>query len=487
MTALALSGIAAAGDSDMIRISAQIHSVNRDGSSTVIAEPTLAVPVGKWAAFKDLNEYTFPIKYTLPSIPAELAKTAKIARNPNDTEAWTTNQQGAVIPEHPAKFESREQGLTAKFRPRINSNGKVVVECEVEQTVFHGFVNETNPITVTKVRKGGKKTTETILQNARQRHVFTTRRQELKFLPTETGHIADILSDEVTEEAENAKAPKILVSLSAERLEKPEEKRKAPPKNARVFVTVQVIEMTGAPVLDPATAKAVGMNSPILTDSQFQVMIRALNQKKGVDLLSAPSLLLPVGKTGKVEVTREFIYPVEYDPPEIPSEVVSANGPAKDEKGMHSFPVTPAAPTEFKTVNTGVEIEVAARILSDRRIELDLRPAVIELEGMLNFGTAITIDDISAFGKKRKVVLTENRIEMPKFHRREIETTARLNDGLTVILGGLVKEEIQDVEDKIPVLGDLPFVGRLARSRTELHLKRHLLFAIKAELVDEGE
>lgn len=481
---LIVPGEAEAEDSDMIRISAQVHSLNTDGSSTVIAEPTLAVPVGEWSTFKDVKDYTFPIEYTLPNIPEEMAKAATIARNPEGRQAWTTNQQGAVIPEHPAKFESKEHGLTVKFRPRINSNGKVLVDCDVEQTVFHGFVNESNPITVTKARKGKKATTETILQNSRKQHVFTTRRQEIQFLPTETGHVPDVLSDEVKDIAGNTKAPKIMVSLSAERLAKPKGGRKAPPKNARVFVSIKAIEMEDAPDLNSLVAEGAPIDSSILTEPQFQMMIRALNQKKGVDLLTAPSILLPIGETGKVEVAREFIYPVEYDPPEIPNDVVSDSSTEKEKESINSFPVTPATPTEFETMNTGVEIEVAARILSDGRIELDLKPAVIEFTGFVNFGTPIETQDTSPFGKNRKVVITDNKIEMPIFQRREIETTARLDDGSTVVLGGLIKEEIQDVEDKIPVLGDLPFIGKLARSETELHLKRHLLFTITAKLVD---
>ncbi|WP_256199570.1 hypothetical protein [Verrucomicrobium spinosum] len=60
----------------------------------------------------------------------------------------------------------------------------------------------------------------------------------------------------------------------------------------------------------------------VFTDPQFQVVIRALSQKKGVDLMSAPSVTTRSGQRATVEVIREFIYPTEFDPPQIPQSSV---------------------------------------------------------------------------------------------------------------------------------------------------------------------
>jgi general secretion pathway protein D len=53
-----------------------------------------------------------------------------------------------------------------------------------------------------------------------------------------------------------------------------------------------------------------------------------------------------------------------------------------------------------------------------------------------------------------------------------------------VALGGLIREDVQDVEDKIPLLGDLPFIGRLFRSESEQHFKRNLMIFVTAHLID---
>ena len=57
----------------------------------------------------------------------------------------------------------------------------------------------------------------------------------------------------------------------------------------------------------------------VFTNPQFQVVIRALNQKKGIDLLSAPSVTTKSGQRAIIEVIRELRYPKTYTQPQVPS------------------------------------------------------------------------------------------------------------------------------------------------------------------------
>ncbi len=239
----------------------------------------------------------------------------------------------------------------------------------------------------------------------------------------------------------------------------------------------------GSSMMAPAVFGIAG----VFTDPQFQVMIRALDQKKGVDLLSAPSVMARSGQRAKVEVIREFIYPTEYDPPEIPNQfggsVGGGVGGVVSTQG--GFPVTPANPTAFETRNTGVTLEVDPVLGADQfTIDLNLAPEVVEFDGFINYGSPILSSSVNALGFVTPVVVTENRIEMPVFNTRRVSTQVTIWDGQTVALGGLIREDIQDVEDKIPILGDLPVAGRLFRSSVELHLKRNLTIFVTAQLMD---
>src|ERR1700746_1045843 len=100
--------------------------------------------------------------------------------------------------------------------------------------------------------------------------------------------------------------------------------------------------------------------SGVFTDPQFQVVIRALNQKKGVDLLSAPRLTTKSGQRAVIEVVREFRYPTQFQPPQMPQSFGSLSGTTiatGQSSTSNTFPVTPTTPTAFETRNTGVTLE----------------------------------------------------------------------------------------------------------------------------------
>ncbi len=65
-------------------------------------------------------------------------------------------------------------------------------------------------------------------------------------------------------------------------------------------------------------------------------------------------------------------------------------------------------------------------------------------------------------------MLTPNVINQPIFSTRKVTTSVSIWDGQTVALGGLVREDVQKVQDKIPLLGDMPFAGRLLPLRKSI-------------------
>ena len=69
---------------------------------------------------------------------------------------------------------------------------------------------------------------------------------------------------------------------------------------------------------------------------------------------------------------------------------------------------------------------------------------------------------------------------------REISTEVTIFDGATVVMGGLTRDEVRSVVDKVPVLGDIPGLGRIFRSEGETRQKRNLLIFVTANLVSPG-
>ena len=75
-------------------------------------------------------------------------------------------------------------------------------------------------------------------------------------------------------------------------------------------------------------------------------------------------------------------------------------------------------------------------------------------------------------------------MNQPIFSIRRINTQVSIWDGQTVAMGGLIREDVQKVNDKVPILGDIPLAGRLFRSNVDQKIKKNLIIFVTARLLD---
>lgn len=207
----------------------------------------------------------------------------------------------------------------------------------------------------------------------------------------------------------------------------------------------------------------------------LNVAIRALSQKSGSDLLSAPKVTVLSGNRAKINVSQEFRYPTRY------SDTESDVGSTRGDSGSAGVTITPGTPEDFETRNVGVELFVTPIVEEDNySITLDLNPRVTEFEGFVEYGgPSIAISGGTT-------VKTPSGFYQPIFAVREVETKVTIWDGATVVMGGMTREDVVTVNDKIPFLGDIPFLGRLFRSEGESSAKRNLLIFVTANMVSPG-
>jgi len=244
---------------------------------------------------------------------------------------------------------------------------------------------------------------------------------------------------------------------------------------------------------DPSGGRAPGVFSVagVFTDPQFQMVLRALSQLKGSDFLTDSHVLVRPGQIAKMDQVREFIYPTEYDPPEIPNQILApnvvliVNGVPVPPNQSPTFPATPATPTAFETRNIGKSIEVEPTVSADNKtVSLNVTLDFTDFSGFINYGTPITNSAILVNGQPS--VVTPNEILMPVFDAIKETTNVSVWDGQTIAIGGFHGESITDTEDKIPYLGDLPVLGRAFRSSTSQTTKRALTIFVTVRLVDPG-
>jgi general secretion pathway protein D len=224
----------------------------------------------------------------------------------------------------------------------------------------------------------------------------------------------------------------------------------------------------------------------VFTNPQFQVVIRALDQKKGVDLLSAPSVTTKSGQRAIIEVVRELRYPRTYTAPQIPS-ISSSTSTVPGFNSTVPVVVAPTTPQDWETRNTGVTLEVEPVVGGDATtIDLNLIPQVVEFEGFINYGSpinAVGVNTVGVLSVSQPVRLTDNVINQPVFSTRKVTTSVSVYDGQTVVLGGLMREDVQKTEDKVPIIGDIPLVGRAFRTNTEQHTKKNLVIFVTARII----
>lgn len=243
----------------------------------------------------------------------------------------------------------------------------------------------------------------------------------------------------------------------------------------------QVYNYPNRPPMMPNRAQ-LGENSTPLLDLlgvinhvNVNTVLRALEQQAGSDLMSAPKITVLSGKTAQIVVAQEFRYPQEY------GETHSSGGVGVSENNIiysGGVTITAGTPRNFTVRNVGVEMSVTPIVEAENRISLQLEPSVTEFEGFVEYGGSnVAIANGST-------VMVPSGFFQPIFSTRRIQTEVTIENGATVVMGGLTREEIKEVRDRVPVLGKLPLVGHFFRSHGITSQKRNLLIFVTAKLID---
>ncbi len=224
-----------------------------------------------------------------------------------------------------------------------------------------------------------------------------------------------------------------------------------------------------------ATAGALANIVGFVGEFDVSAAVRALSQKQGTDLLSSPKLTVLSGNPANITVAQELRYPQSY------GEIQSQVGSGAEGGGAAGVTITAGTPQEFTFRNVGVELKVTPTVEEDDySISLDLNPRVTEFEGFVEYGgPSVAISGTTT-------VTVPPGFYQPIFSVRDISTKVTIWDGATLVMGGLTREEVKKVNDKIPFFGDIPLVGRLFRSKGESAQKRNLLIFVTANLVSPG-
>ncbi|MFC1709869.1 hypothetical protein ACFL2J_07440, partial [Candidatus Omnitrophota bacterium] len=200
----------------------------------------------------------------------------------------------------------------------------------------------------------------------------------------------------------------------------------------------------------------------VLTKPQFQFVLHALDESQKVKTLSAPRVTTLNNQMATMKIVDEWIYPTRYEFQIVQND---ANGDGDfNDAGETQYK---NVPSDFVKRDVGILLRVTPSVgINDETITLTLIPEVSE-------GTA---GYFSYSGE----------VSLPLFTSRNLSTSVVVNNGDTVVLGGLIKESQTKVETKVPILGDLPWVGALFKKETDTTVRKNLLIFVTASILSSS-
>lgn len=152
-------------------------------------------------------------------------------------------------------------------------------------------------------------------------------------------------------------------------------------------------------------------------------------------------------------------------------------GPAVQAQVTSINPGTSAITFTTQPVETGPILDVVPYVLSDGyTINLALIPSLTDFNG---YDSPPNIPSVT--GNLNVVQLP---VILPDFTVRQVVTTVNVWDNQTVVIGGLISSSVQDTKDKVPVIGDVPLIGRLFQSSSKTASKKNLMIFVTATIVD---
>lgn len=234
----------------------------------------------------------------------------------------------------------------------------------------------------------------------------------------------------------------------------------------------------------------------LVENNSVQMLMRGLDQKKGVDIVTAAATVTRSGQASTVRSVKEMYYAQAYEPPELPNSVGDNgdngfNNNNVNNNGRTPFAVTPAHPTDFKQREIGVILEVTPTADPEKRyVDVQLAPTVVDFDGYVNWGSPIMAPvevpagaTINPF-RARTTEITPNRIMEPVFSVNRTNTTVGVADGTTIVIGGMLQNRVIKVNDKTPVFGNIPLIGRLFESDISEPVSTAIVFLVNVKLVD---
>jgi general secretion pathway protein D len=178
-------------------------------------------------------------------------------------------------------------------------------------------------------------------------------------------------------------------------------------------------------------------------NNDVRFVLNALESETNVEILSSPSIMVLDNKTAKINVGDDIPVPTRQSNSNTDSTAPTVN--------------------EIQYRNTGILLSVSPRINAGGLVTLDVKQEVSD---------AITTES--------------SGIDAPTIQQRTIESTVAIQNGQSVILGGLIRNKREDSQSGIPILSNIPGIGPLFRQSTNSDRRTELLVVLTPHVISNA-
>jgi len=188
------------------------------------------------------------------------------------------------------------------------------------------------------------------------------------------------------------------------------------------------------------------VRTAILSADDFQVVLSALQSNTDVNLVSNPRVVTANNQEAQIKIVDEYPVP----------------------KYEFNDSTSSWAITGFNKEDIGVTFNVTPNISTDGYITMKIKPEVTKLVDSIPFTSG------------------GSTVLIPEIGRKKASSKMVIKSGDTLAVGGLMDEDKTNVTTKIPLLGDIPVLGRVFRHKSIENVKKNIVFFITATIIDEN-
>lgn len=192
------------------------------------------------------------------------------------------------------------------------------------------------------------------------------------------------------------------------------------------------------------------------------VTMTAVDRTDRVEVLSTPKVVTISGQEATIQMVRQMYFPESWEDPDTSN----VNGT--------SFEFQPSYPSFGDPTDIGITFIVTPTVNSNgKTITLALNPKVTDQTGWSDYSYTVKMGDVES----------DITLKMAEISNREVNSNVKVFDGQTLLIGGMMTEKQSTMDDRFPILGQIPIVGRLFSKYASNDNRTNLLISVTTRLI----